>query len=82
VSNIRIVEIPFERIQCNNWQSTWKASEYGIDLVHWLKKQGLVMYKDFEWRVDITNTLLEFRFYETAGYIPTMFALKFAGGNK
>lgn len=81
MNNTRIVEIPFERIQCDNWQSTWKASEYGIDLVRWLKSEGLIMYRDFEWRVDTTNKLLEFKFFETAGYTPTMFALKFGSGN-
>ena len=39
------------------------------------------MYRDFEWRVDTTNKLLEFKFFETAGYTPTMFALKFGSGN-
>ena len=75
------VEIPFEKIKCENWQSTWKASEYGIELVHWLKDHGLVLYKDFEWRVDTVNKKIEFTFLTESKSIISMFALKFGSGN-
>lgn len=82
MSNIKIVEIPFERIRCDNWQTTWKASEYGIELVHWLKDEGLILYKDFEWSLNTTDKLIQFKFFESAKTIPTMFALRFGSGNK
>lgn len=81
MSNIRTVEIPFEKIKKPNWQETFYASSFGIELVQWCKDQGLLIYKDFEWRCDTGNKKLVFRFFEGAGNIPTMFMLKFGGGN-
>lgn len=81
MNNIRIVEIPFEKIKRLNWQETFHASQYGIELVQWCKQQGLLLYKDFEWRVDPKNKMIQFKFFNSAGTIPTMFALKFGGGN-
>lgn len=81
MNNIRIVEIPFEKIKCDNWQLTWKSSEYGIELAHWCKDHGLLLYKDFEWKVDTVNKLIQFKFFNKESSIPTMFALKFGGGN-
>lgn len=81
MSNTRIVEIPFERIKRPNWQETFHASEYGIELVRWCKSQGLLLYKDFEWRVDTENKKIMFKFFESAGNTPTMFMLKFGAGN-
>lgn len=81
MSNTRTVEIPFEKIKRPNWQETYHASNYGIELVQWCKQQGLLLYKDFEWRVDIGNKMIQFKFFNSAGNIPTMFALKFGGGN-
>jgi hypothetical protein len=54
------------------------ASNFGIDIKNWLQQQGLLMYVDFEWKVNTANKTIDVTFFNETHYA-SMVVLKFQG---
>ena len=62
----------------DSWQSTWKASEFGLMVKNWLIEEGLLMYVDFEWSLNTQDRTVDITFFKDT-HLASMVVLKFQG---
>jgi len=62
----------------NSWREKTEAAQLGIDIKNWLVSEGLILYTDFEWRLNTTDRTIEFKFFNKEHYA-SMIALKYQG---
>jgi hypothetical protein len=68
---MQIVTLPFR-------EGTFTAQEThrGVTISRWLKEQGVIMGRDYTWRVDQNNRELQFMFNGDAEAWATMLTMK------
>lgn len=71
------VTIPFPRSR-NEFRRLWEATEFAVDIKNWLVEQELLMYVDFEWKVNTDNKTVDITFFNKTHYA-SMVVLKFQG---
>ena len=64
--------------QPDAWREVSTASQRGIDIKNWLVSEGLVMYVDFEWRLNTQRRTIDITFFKDTLH-STLLALKFQG---
>jgi len=67
---MQIVTLPFRE------GSAEQESHRGVTISRWLKEQGVVMGRDYTWRVDQNNRELQFMFNGDAESWATMLTMK------
>jgi hypothetical protein len=67
---MKIVTLPFRE------GSAEQESHRGVMISRWLKEQGIVMGRDYTWRVDQNNRELQFMFNGDAESWATMLTMK------
>jgi hypothetical protein len=67
---MQIVTLPFRE------GSAEQESHRGVTISRWLKEQGIVMGRDYTWRVDQNNRELQFMFNGDAEAWATMLTMK------
>ena len=67
---MKIVTLPFRE------GSPEQESHRGVMISRWLKEQGVIMGRDYTWRVDQSNRELQFMFNGDAEAWATMLTMK------
>ena len=61
----------------DDFRRLYYASDFAIEIKHWLEEQGLVMNVDFQWTVDPDAREITFTFNEDTGWV-SLVGLKFS----
>lgn len=67
---MKIITLPFRE------GSSEQESHRGVMISRWLKEQGIVMGKDFTWRIDHIQREIQFMFNGDAEAWATMLTMK------
>lgn len=69
---MKIVTLPFR----NSFDAPGSEAERGVQISRWLKEQGLIMGRDYTWKVNQSKRELEFMFNGEAEAWATMLTMK------
>lgn len=58
--------------------STSSIGLHALEMSNWLKEQGLVWGKDYDWHIDRIRNETKFRFHNAATVYATMFSLRWS----
>ena len=66
-----MISLPFK-----NLPHPGDESDRGVQISRWLKEQGLIMGKDFTWRVNLADRELQFMFNGNAEAWATLISMR------
>jgi hypothetical protein len=68
---MKIVTLPFR-----NSDAPGSEAERGVQISRWLKEQGVIMGRDYTWRLDQNNRELQFMFNGDAEAWATLITMR------